>query len=51
MPDEPDPNDPLSPYFPAEVPDVPGDGRTWFAVGLSLVLLSGAAYGIVALLF
>lgn len=51
MRDDPEPNDPLSPYFPSRVPDVPGDGRTWVAVALSLLLLLGAAYGVVELLF
>jgi len=41
---EPDPKNPLSPYYPSEVPDVPGDGRTWFAVLLSAMLLLGAVY-------
>ena len=27
-----DPRNPLAPYYPAEVPDVPGEGRTWFAL-------------------
>lgn len=41
---EPKPNDPLSPYSPSEVPDVPGNGRRWFAVLLTLMLLLGASY-------
>ena len=47
---DPKPNDPLSPYFPSEVPAVPGDGRMWFAVLLSLCLLFGAVYAAVSLL-
>lgn len=44
--DGPRPNNPLSPYFPSETPDIPGNGRTWFAVLLALTLLVGTAYGI-----
>ena len=40
---------PLSPYYPSEVPDVPGDGRTWFAVLIAATLLLGTAYGFLAL--
>ncbi|MFC6989541.1 hypothetical protein ACFQJD_14025 [Haloplanus sp. GCM10025708] len=46
---EPDPNDPLSPYFPSETPDVPGNGRTWVALALALTLLLGAAFGVLSL--
>ncbi|MFB6196616.1 MAG: hypothetical protein ABEI80_10625 [Haloplanus sp.] len=50
MPDgDPRPNDPLSPYYPSEVPDVPGDGRTWVALLLAATLLLGAAWGLVTL--
>lgn len=47
---DPKPNDPLSPYAPSEVPDVPGNGRPWVAVLLASVLLAGAAYGLLSLL-
>jgi hypothetical protein len=51
MPDrEPEPNNPLSPYYPSEVPDVPGSGRRWVAILLAATLLSGAAYGVLTLL-
>ncbi|MFB6123912.1 MAG: hypothetical protein ABEJ78_10700 [Haloferacaceae archaeon] len=46
----PDPNDPLSPYFPAETPDVPGNGRKWAALLLALLLLVGAGFGVLSLL-
>jgi hypothetical protein len=37
-----DPRNPLAPYYPAEVPDVPGEGRTWFALLVTATLLAGA---------
>jgi len=40
------PNDPLSPYYPS----VPGGGRTWAAVLLALLLLSGALFVAVSVL-
>jgi hypothetical protein len=43
--------DPLSPYYPGDVPEVPGNGRTWFAVLIAAMLLLGAAYGVLSLLF
>ncbi|MFB6191813.1 MAG: hypothetical protein ABEI11_00650 [Haloarculaceae archaeon] len=48
---DPKPKNPLEPYYPSEVPDIPGNGRTWFAVLLSALLLLGAAYGLLSLLF
>jgi len=47
---DPKPKNPLSPYYPSDVPDVPGDGRTWVALLLAGTLLLGAAYGFLALL-
>lgn len=47
---EPEPNNPLGPYFPAEVPDVPGDGRAWFAVLVAVLLLLGAVAQLLSLL-
>lgn len=47
---EPRPNNPLGPIYPAELPDVPGDGRTWFALLLLAVILLGAVSGLLALL-
>jgi len=44
---EPDPKTPLSPYYPSVVPDVPGNGRAWFAILLSATLLLGAVYAFV----
>ncbi|MFB6301176.1 MAG: hypothetical protein ABEH65_13055 [Halobacteriales archaeon] len=40
----PKPNNPLSPYFPSETPNIPGNGRTWFAILMAVMLLSGAVY-------
>lgn len=48
---EPEPNNPLSPYYPSEVPDIPGSGRTWFAILLSLILLLGAAFQLIEFVF
>jgi hypothetical protein len=50
MPSDPDSRNPLSPYYPSETPDVPGNGRTWFALLLAAMLLLGAAYGFLSLL-
>ena len=44
-PNDEEPNNPLSPYYPSEVPEIPGNGRTWFAILLAAMLLSGAVYG------
>jgi hypothetical protein len=45
---EPDPKNPLSPYYPSAVPDVPGNGRTWVALVLSAMLLLGAVYAMLS---
>jgi len=47
----PKPKNPLQPYYPSEVPDIPGNGRTWVALLFSALLLLGAAYGVLSLLF
>jgi hypothetical protein len=47
--DGPDSNNPLAPYYPSEPPDVPGNGRRWVAILLTLVLLLGAAFGVVSM--
>ncbi|MFC6825898.1 hypothetical protein [Halopelagius fulvigenes] len=41
---DPGPNEPLSPYFPSDAPSLPGNGRRWFAILLSAMILSGAIY-------
>jgi len=46
---DPEPTNPLQPYYPSETPDIPGDGRTWFAILLSIMLLLSAAYGVLSL--
>ncbi|RMB12885.1 hypothetical protein [Haloplanus aerogenes] len=46
---DPEPKNPLSPYYPSEVPNVPGDGRTWFAVLAVFTLLLGAVYAFLTL--
>ncbi|MFB6360028.1 MAG: hypothetical protein ABEH59_01765 [Halobacteriales archaeon] len=51
MPDrEPEPKNPLSPYFPSDVPLVPGSGRRWVALLLVAVILLGTfMYGVLGL--
>lgn len=39
--DEPDRNDPLSPYFPDQVPSIPSAGRRWVALLLLVLVFSG----------
>ncbi|MFC6887841.1 hypothetical protein [Halorubrum trueperi] len=46
---DPKPDNPLSPYYPSEVPDIPGDGRTWFAILLTLILIFGTFYWAVSI--
>ena len=42
---DPEPDDPLSPYAPSEVPSVPSDGRRWFALLLvGVMVLSTLAW-------
>ncbi|WP_418284552.1 hypothetical protein [Halorubrum sp. DTA46] len=48
--DDPKSNNPLSPYYPSEAPDIPSNGRTWFAILLTLILLFGTVYGFVSML-
>lgn len=43
-------NSPLSPYYPSETPDVPGEGRRWTALLLAALLLASACFGFLALL-
>lgn len=47
---DPEPNDPLSPYYPSEVPSVPANGRRWFAILLAIVLVLGSLYGLLSML-
>lgn len=49
--DAPKPRNPISPYYPSEVPDIPGNGRTWFTVLLGLMLVLGATYWAFSMLF
>jgi hypothetical protein len=48
---KPEPNNPLSPYYPSDVPDIPASGRTWFAILLALILFLGAAFQFLNILF
>jgi len=48
---DPEPEDPLSPYAPAEVPSVPSDGRRWFALlVVGVMVLSTVAWAVSLLL-
>ncbi|WP_251341876.1 hypothetical protein [Haloplanus halophilus] len=40
----------LVPISPSKVPDVPGNGRTWFAVLMALTLLTGVLFSAAILL-
>jgi hypothetical protein len=46
---DPDTGNPLAPYYPSEVPALPGNGRAWVALALSAMLLLGAAWGVLSL--
>lgn len=48
---KPESNNPLSPYYPSDIPDIPGSGRKWFAILLSLMLLLGAVFWVAGVLF
>jgi hypothetical protein len=48
---DPTPKNPLSPYYPSEVPDVPGNGRAWVALLLAATFLLGAVYAALSALF
>lgn len=39
--DGPRPRNPLGPYYPSEVPDLPTPGRRWVAVLLFLSTMAG----------
>lgn len=43
-------NDPLGPYFPSEVPDLPGRGRRWFAVLLAAMFVFGSLYTVAVMI-
>lgn len=47
---EPRPNNPLGPYYPAEIPNVPGIARTWFALLIAGLILIWAISRILVLL-
>ena len=47
---DPDPRNPLSPYYPSDVPTIPGGGRRWFAILWALLILLGAAYSALSVL-
>jgi hypothetical protein len=48
---DPEPKNPLGPYYPSDLPSIPGNGRKWVAVLLSILLLLSAAYGVLSLVF
>lgn len=47
--DGPRPNNPLSPYYPSEIPSLRGNGRRWVAILLVIVLLGGSLLGTIAI--
>jgi len=47
---DPDPGDPLDALSPSNTPSIPGSGRQWFAILVSLLLLSGVLYAFAMLL-
>lgn len=47
--DDPEPRNPLSPYYPSEVPSLSGNGRRWFALLMVATILLGACYTIFSL--
>lgn len=49
--DGPRRTNPLGPYFPSEVPDLPGRGRRWFAVLLAAMFLLGSLYTLAVMIF
>jgi len=40
----PEPKNPLSPYYPSEVPSLSGNGRRWFALLLVALILLTAGF-------
>lgn len=40
-----DENTVISPFYPSETPSIPGSGRTWFAILVTVLLLLGAVFG------
>lgn len=46
---DPDPNNPLSPYYPSDTPSISGNGHRWFSILIILMFLLGAVYQIVSL--
>ena len=46
---EPEPNNPLSPYYLSQVPNLDGNGRKWFAILFVLIILLEAVYTFVSL--
>lgn len=40
----PEPKNPLSPYYPSEVPSLSGNGRRWFALLLVAIILFSAGF-------
>lgn len=48
--DEPEPTNPLSPYYPSQVPSIGGYGRRWFAVLFPLLFVAGLVATVLALL-
>ena len=47
---DPKSNNPLSPYYPSDPPDIPGNGSRWFAILFILLLLASAVLAAVSYL-
>lgn len=45
----PDPNNPLSPYYPSETPTLSGNGRKWFAILMVSMFLLSAVFTVLSL--
>ena len=48
---KPDGNEPLSPYYPSDIPDLSGNGRKWVALLLTAMIVGGGLYGVLRLFF
>jgi len=48
--EEPEPNNPLGPYYPSEAPRIPGHGQSWLALLVATILILTAVAGLLELL-
>lgn len=47
----PKPNNPLSPYYPSEVPSLSGNARLWFVLLIVAMLLVTAGFSALTFIF